>query len=571
MQRRLFRGLLLCSLLVLGAFHAQSAQSAPGGQPANGAIVASVYRSWHWDIYGMSTDGKLLRRLTFGEGDNRAPAWAPDGLHIAFESNRNNNWDIYVTDTTGSTPRRLTDDPHFDGSPRWSPDGQSLVFTSDRTGDLDIWTMRADGSNPVNLTPSSPAPDYDPVWSPDGKKIAFTSLRDGHKAIWLMDAAGTNPTKLSTVAGVDDEQPAWSPDGKQIAFVSEANGAREICTLDVDAPQHRTRITNLDYDQYPAWAPDGSGLLYVSQTDTEQSLRWAALGHASVPFAGSPLRFRQADWSGVAKLEPDDASLSRSDTPLFVERVTPNAADRPDRYNLVPLNNVRVIVPMLSDTVDNSFAALRQRISAETGWDFLAGLSEAVRPLSFRSDMSDYLSWHKAGRAFDMLFDYFTPQGQMLETAREDMQGQTFWRLYLRTAKQDGSQGEPLREVIWDVTETTRMRLGGRGGLVKGVLPGYYVDLTELLRQYGWERIPSHTEPAFDWHREFKALEYWHYQKTDRLSWWQAIHEIYAPGDIGTQFDYAELVKAKYDISTLIGKGIPVPADVYQKYMTLDP
>ena len=122
MRPRLFRGLCLTLLLVLGAFQAQSAQGAPGGaggfapekrvdarggQSANGTIVASVYRSWHWDIYGMSTDGRLLRRLTFGEGDNRAPAWAPDGVHIAFESNRTNNWDIYVTDTSGSTPRQI--------------------------------------------------------------------------------------------------------------------------------------------------------------------------------------------------------------------------------------------------------------------------------------------------------------------------------------------------------------------------------------------------------------------------------------------------------------------------------
>ena len=100
----------------------------------------------------------------------------------------------------------------------------------------------------------------------------------------------------------------------------------------------------------------------------------------------------------------------------------------------------------------------------ETGWEFLAGLSEAARPLSFKSDASDYLSRHKAGRAIDLLFDYFTPQGQILQTAREDLPGQTLWRLYLRTAKQDGSQGEPLREVICDVTESTRIRLGGGVG-----------------------------------------------------------------------------------------------------------
>ncbi|MEP7199669.1 MAG: hypothetical protein ABI874_07625, partial [Chloroflexota bacterium] len=539
--------------------------------PPRGALVASVFRNGRWDLYALNLQGELQRRLTFGEGDNRAPAWSPDGARVAFESNREHNWDIYTMNTDGSDVRRLTTHARFDGSPRWSPDGRRIAFTSDRDGDLDIWVMDADGANALNLTQQFPAPDFDPAWSPDGAQIAFTSLRDGNKQIYVMSVDGANVRNASQNKTSDDEHPAWSPDGKQLAFVSERGGAREVWTLDVSAPQNRQRVTALAYHQWPVWSPNGDALLFVAQSETEQSLQWIQFGHGAVALTHDNLLYRQPDWNARATVTDGEVTLKGTDAPLYTEQVTPNPPNRPDRYNLVKLEGVRVIVPLLSDTVDDAFVAARQRVRDETGWDFMAALSEAVRPLTFKSNASDYLSWHKAGRAFDLLFDYFTPQGQLLEVAREDVLGATYWRLYFRTVKQDGSQGEPLRETIWDISETTRARIGGRGGLVKGVLPGYYVDLTELLRQYGWRRISSHTDPTFDWHRDFQALEYWHYQKTDDLLWWDAIHEIYSPQDIGALFSYPNLVKAKYDVLTMIDKGIPVPPEVLRKYTTLEP
>jgi TolB protein len=536
---------------------------------SEGAVVASVYRNERWDIYELNLQGQLQRRLTFGAGDSRAPSWSRDGKRIAFESHANSNWDIYVVDADGSNLTRLTTHPRFDGSPRWSPDGQRIAFTSDRDGTLDIWLMNADGTNPVNLTPQSPGPDVDPSWSPDGRQIAFTSRRDGNKEIYLMNADGSNPRNLTRTSSSDEEQPVWSPDRQRIAFVSggRGEGPREIYALEAAAPQQRQRITALQYHQWPAWSPDSSGLLFVSQAESFQSLQWVQPGQPTVTLTHDASWYRQPDWNVLAIVSLDQASLAGEDAPLYIERTTPNPPSRSDRYNLVDLNDVQVIVPKLSDAVDGSFVALRQRVLAESGWDFLNRLSETVRPLGFKSVDSDYLSWHKSGRAMDLLLDFFTAQGHAMEVAREDVRGETYWRIYLRAAKQDGSQGEPLRDVLWDVSAGARQRAFPRGGMIKVPPTGYYIDLTELARQYGWRRIASH----LDWRTNFYGLEYWHYEKSDGLDWWTAIREIYTPEELGQTFSYTSLLKARYPVLTMIIKGIPAPVDILTRYSSFVP
>jgi TolB protein len=397
----------------------------------------------------------------------------------------------------------------------------------------------------------------------------FTSWRDGNKDIYLMNADGSNQRNLTRTSSSDEEQPVWSPDGQRIAFVSggRGEGPREIYALEAAAPQQRQGITALQYHQWPAWSTDSSGPLFVSLAESFQSLQWVQHGQRTVQLTLDSSWNRQPDWNAKAVVSLDQAGLAREDAQLYVERTIPNPPSRPDRYNLVDLNDVQLIVPKLSDAVDDSFVALRQRVLAESRWDFLGRLSETVRPLGFKSDDLDYLSWHKSGRAMDLLPDFFTAQGHAMELAREDIRGETYWRIYLRAAKQDGSQGEPLRDLMWDVSAGARQRAFPRGGSTKVPPTGYYVDLTEMARQYGWRRIASH----LDWRTNFYGLEYWQYEKSDGLDWWTAIREIYTPRELGQTFSCTSLLEARYPPLTIIEKGIPVPADVLARYSSFVP
>ena len=96
---------------------------------AQAQIAFSSGRSGNAEIYVMDADGGNQLNLTNDPGDDRSPAWSPDGNRIAFMSNRDKNTEIYVMDADGGNQLNLTNNPHSDGSPAWlhSPFSVSLA------------------------------------------------------------------------------------------------------------------------------------------------------------------------------------------------------------------------------------------------------------------------------------------------------------------------------------------------------------------------------------------------------------------------------------------------------------
>jgi TolB protein len=202
---------------------------------------------------------------------------------------------------------------------------------------------------------------------------------------------------------------------------------------------------------------------------------------------------------------------------------------------------------------------MRQRVIDETGHDFFVHLSDAWRAVSFDSNGSSYTSWHKAGRAIDTLMDYLSPDRRQrwLEVALEPAAGDVYWRLYLRCEQQDGSQGMPLKVRPWDVTAIARANL--RGGRFKPAPEGYYVDLTALMAEYGWLRIAAHDAPDFDWHTNFVALEYWHFQKTDDLPWYEAMLELFPQSVVELHHSWEVQQLKGTPLWLAWAKGVPLP------------
>lgn len=566
---------VLAALLLLPLFLVELAAG-----PAEGRVAFAAFRNGQWDLYSVAPDGSDLRRLTDDRDQERDPAWSPDGKKLAFAARRNRNWDVYLLNTEDGAVARLTDSPAYDGAPAWSPDGERIAFESYRAGDLDIWAMNADGSEQTALTDGEPAGDFGPAWSPDGRSIAFSSWRKGDRDIWILDTTSGEATQWTNGDSFEDA-PAWSPDGKRLAFVLETNEGRAIYTGEVARPPANggpiQRATWWSREDSPAWSPDGERLALVERRyDGEAVVTWrpGALGELPAPLTAIATVEGRISWSDEAPAWGKPLSTLTDDgpSPLYKEELTPPPEGHKHPYWEPRMDDLDVTIPRLCSVVDDSFKALRARLLAESGYDFLGSLSEAMRPYDFFSDVSDSCSWHKAGRAFDTLFDLQADDGQGLEIAREDTGGETYWRVFIRCKAQDGSCGRPLTVNPWNWTANARTRLApDEGGLPKAVPNGYYVDLTALAREYGWLRIPSWDVDDFSWKWHFKGFEYWHFQKREGLPWYEAMLQLYETGEMERYYTWELMLKAGQDPYITYAKGIPMPADEAQRWNMVRP
>ncbi|MCL4394784.1 MAG: hypothetical protein M1482_08290, partial [Chloroflexi bacterium] len=312
------------------------------------------------------------------------------------------------------------------------------------------------------------------------------------------------------------------------------------------------------------WSPDGKSIAFVSARPGRQAI-YLTTAEGGIPRAIGPeaMRVESTAWASISAPLVDNLA---QDPPA------------PSLYNQPPAETAGQLVPMkdvylapsygeMSNRVSDSFEALRARVKAEAGWDFLGVLSDMTRQLTggVCGDGCEIMSWHKTGRAVDTRLEVVTGGAQMIEIVREDQLGETYWRIYLRAAKQDGSMGEPLTEPPWNWTYYARWTLAPhQGGVPKTIPTGYYVDFTQLAHAYGWNRISSYDDPQLSWKENNTAMEFWHFQKTDGLVWYAALQQLYSHDTLTSALDWNELLKEKQDNYLLPLKGIPAPPDEWR-------
>ncbi|MGD2078960.1 MAG: DPP IV N-terminal domain-containing protein, partial [Chloroflexota bacterium] len=497
-----------------------------------GSVAFSRRENGNGDLYALALGRTAPIQLTDHPADDRDPAWSPDGRYLAFSSHRDGNWELYILDLQSGQLRRLTENMAFDGGPSWSPDGEWLAFESYREQNLDLYIVAVAGENPPIRLTENPAQDYSPSWSPDGRHIAFTSWRDGNQDIFLLSLDSAFDDQALNVSQSPDRQedhPAFSPDGDTLAFHGHSGGLDLIYTVPLEAYRPAGKALSVGQGRHPSWSPDGSSLVYA-HGDGQQSYIIASSTDswnvAPQAFAGTGL-IDDLSWSGMILPRGVEKRLSLGDgltQPLFQERI--GDSSDPNSFMLQEID-VDAPAPYLSDRVDDSFRALRQRVLATAGWDFLGRLDNMFTFLTANplpGDTSE--NWNKAARAFDFYYRFPISVDPQVEIVREDVGSQTFWRVYLKTAQQDGSQGEPLRQLPWDFTARydDDPRYYDQGGKPKETLPaGYYLDFTALAQDYGWRRVPA----LSNWRTFFHGIRYWHFENRHDLEWSEAMLELY--------------------------------------------
>ncbi|MCJ7736824.1 MAG: DPP IV N-terminal domain-containing protein, partial [Anaerolineae bacterium] len=508
-----------------------------------GAIAFTLRRDGNADIYAINQLDRQLIRLTYDPAEDRQPAWSPDGNYIAFASNRARNWDIYLLDLVSGALIRLTHDPEFDANPSWSPDGEWIAFESYRQGSLDIYVMSTTGQQ-VHHVMRDPAPDYAPAWSPDSQAIVFTSFRDNNKDIFVYLLAENELINITQSPDLDEDTPVWSPDGAQLAFVSgpRGNPSVQVTTFDwntLTTDQNQTEL--FGSGKAPAWAPDGQNLIYTYERGERSYLvatsmqEWALFQEVySTNGNLEDLAWTQLPLSPrvVARAQ---AAEPAQPAPFYIELVQPTPSAAPP-YRLVQLPDVNESDDeRLCDRVNESFNALRQRVLDDAGWDYLGTLDASWEPIaSTPPSGQSRMNWHLCGRAFALDQDPYEADDPTVELIREDLGSVTYWRVLLRAAEQDGSMGEPLREVPWDLNARSD---GGPasvdGGAYKDEIPsGYYTDFTTLASDYGWDWVPS----LWRWRYFWADIRWWEFQNVGDLNWWRCMLDVYEPGEIEDAF-----------------------------------
>jgi TolB protein len=189
------------------------------------------------------------------KGSNSAPAWTPDGRHLAVVLTKDGHSQIYRISLDGSeAPERLLSSGGIDTEPYFSPDGQTLNFTSDRDGGPQIYRIALSDLRgaPERLTFGS-SYAVSPRLSPDGKQLAYIQRDGGAFHVMLMDLA-TKQTQPMTETSLD-ESPTFAPNGKYLLYSTQDGGRGVLAIVSTDG-RIRQKLSTQTGDVYePVWGP----------------------------------------------------------------------------------------------------------------------------------------------------------------------------------------------------------------------------------------------------------------------------------------------------------------------------
>jgi TolB protein len=497
--------------------------------PPKGFFFLSLADAGYSHLFAYSPRTLPPTRLTAGAWDDITPALSPDGHWLAFSSHRNGYWDLYLLDLIGGGTLRVTDTPEYDAAPSWSPDGAFVAYESYVKDNLEIMVRSViDPSQASIQLTHNAATDTSPAWSPLGRQIAFVSNRSGVPEIWIadLDHAGSF-TNISNNPQMIAAHPAWSPDGNNLAWATTdpASGMTSLYIWDARNPTVPARWAGSG--DWPVW--QDNNILITRQSGPNQTFLtgYTTTGELNLPPVLLPSTLNGLSYGSTTGVLPGPFKAAAQITPesLFVSGSDPQATTAFGRAQLVRLTDVTAPYPQLQALAVNSFLALRAQVAGETGWDALVNLENAYVPLTTPLDPGLGEEWLYTGRAFTL--NPALIQANWMVVVREDFGHQTYWRMYLHATAQDGSQGMPLTQVPWDfsarTTSSSAYEMGGK--LMTSIPGGYWLDLTTLALQYGWERLPA----LSNWRSYYAGAKLNELAFIQGLDWRSAMLQLYPP------------------------------------------
>ena len=184
-------------------------------------LAVAGYFAWPRRAAATPDAPRALSRLTFEDGLQTQPTWAPDGRFVAYASDQAGNFDIWVQPIAGGRAVQVTTHAATDWQPVWSPDGNTLAFRSERDGG-GIFVVPALGGRERRLTTFG----YRPEWSPKTSELLFVARSPADSSnitppVYLVGLDGAAPKRIlsDVLAGFQwVDRITWHPDGERISF-----------------------------------------------------------------------------------------------------------------------------------------------------------------------------------------------------------------------------------------------------------------------------------------------------------------------------------------------------------------
>jgi TolB protein len=129
-----------------------AADTVPTWAPSGSQIAFVSDRTGAPQIYTIDADGLGLRRITMSES-----------REIAYAARTGPGNDIKVVELATGQVRQLTFGEGTNESPSWAPNSRHLAFNSTRLGKTQIFVMARDGKNVKQITNSGN--NFQPDWS----------------------------------------------------------------------------------------------------------------------------------------------------------------------------------------------------------------------------------------------------------------------------------------------------------------------------------------------------------------------------------------------------------------------
>ena len=140
-----------------------AADVSPTWSPSGTQIAFTSDRTGTPQVWMIGVDGLGLKKVTSESYADRA-TWSPAPYNeIAFATRTGPGFDIKVIDLASGQVRQLTFGEGTNESPAWAPNGRHLAFTSTRAGKTQVFVIARDGKNLKQIT--NAGNNYQPDWS----------------------------------------------------------------------------------------------------------------------------------------------------------------------------------------------------------------------------------------------------------------------------------------------------------------------------------------------------------------------------------------------------------------------